>query len=137
MIRENIAFADIVRASNEDFQAIFDIQHPENAYEMVRKCSEASLIYTCGGEAVYYFSNDFSKKYPVPKIEVVSTIGAGDNFNAGIAWSLVKQEIFRKDLAYLQADKRDCIISSGISLSAEVCKSLDNYIPAHPINNER
>lgn len=134
MIRENIALADIVRASDEDFQAIFDIRHPEKAFEVVQKCSKASLIFTCGGESVHLFSARFSKNYPVPAIEVVSTIGAGDNFNAGIAYSLIQQEIFRSDLATLKPANWDQIISSGISLSAEVCKSLDNYIPKHPIN---
>lgn len=129
MIFENMALADIVRASHEDFQVIFDIQDSEKAFEMVKKYSQASLVFTRGGESVDVFSAGFSRKYSVPKIEVVSTIGAGDNFNAGIAFSLVGQGILRKDLASLPPEKWDSIISSGISLSAEVCKSLDNYIP--------
>jgi len=129
MIFENLSFADIVRASHEDFQVIFGISDSGKAFEMVKNHSNASLVFTRGGENVDVFTSVFSKTYPIPKIEVVSTIGAGDNFNAGIAFSLVKQDIFRKELANMQAEKWDNIISSGISLSAEVCKSLDNYIP--------
>ncbi len=135
MIYENLSLAGIVRASHEDFKAIFGISKPDEAFRMVKNHSDSLLVFTKGGESVDIFSAGFSKHYPVPKIEVVSTIGAGDNFNAGIAFSLIKQGIFRKDLANLSIEKWDNIISTGIRLSAAVCGSFDNYIPERAINN--
>ena len=58
----------------------------------------------------------------------VSTIGAGDNFNAGIIYGLLKYQVRKQDLPTLDKDKWQKIIQCGIDFSVEVCQSYDNYI---------
>ena len=42
--------------------------------------------------------NGFAKSYPSEKMKTVSTIGAGDNFNAGFVFGLIKDGITREDI---------------------------------------
>jgi fructokinase len=59
----------------------------------------------------------------------VSTIGAGDNFNAGIVYGLIKNNIKRNDLeSGLTEEQWDAIISTAQQFSAEACKTLFNYV---------
>jgi fructokinase len=64
----------------------------------------------------------------VPFIEPLSTIGAGDNFNAGLIRTLVNNNITKKEIELLPLKVMEKIVSSGISFAAEVCMSYDNYI---------
>jgi fructokinase len=58
----------------------------------------------------------------------VSTIGAGDNFNAGVIYGLIKYNIGYHDLPLINEATWDKIIQCGIDFSAEVCQSYLNYI---------
>jgi fructokinase len=62
-------------------------------------------------------------------METVSTIGAGDNFNAGFLYGLIKNQITRDNLENgLTEEQWDALISSAQQFSAEACKSLYNYV---------
>lgn len=127
-VLENFVFADIIRASHEDFQNLFDIDHPAAAFRLIRKNSGASLVYTHSSEFVYVATDDFQEKFQVPKIDVVSTIGAGDNFNAGMIYQIVKQNHQKYGLNALHEKQWQVIIQSGIRFSAAVCRSWENYV---------
>ena len=58
----------------------------------------------------------------------VSTIGAGDNFNAGIIYGLLKYNIGYHDLSTMSKETWEKIIRCGMDLASEVCQSYDNYI---------
>ena len=59
----------------------------------------------------------------------MSTIGAGDNFNAGFIFGLLKQHITRRDLDKgLTEEQWDAVIQSAQEFSAESCKSIFNYV---------
>ncbi len=126
-VLNNITSADIVRGSDEDFANIFGAKTAEDAFRLVSYRCE-NMVYTANAQGVYLHTNQFVEKYGVNKIEPVSTIGAGDNFNAGIIHSILKQGILKEDLKLLSKEKWGQIIETGIQLSAEVCMSLDNYI---------
>ena len=62
-------------------------------------------------------------------METVSTIGAGDNFNAGLLFGMIRDGITRQQLEQgLTEQQWDYLISSGQQFSAEVCGSLQNYV---------
>jgi fructokinase len=68
-------------------------------------------------------------RFEVPKIIPVSTIGAGDNFNAGIVAAVIRENITKKLLASgLDKEMVSKIISLAVELSQEVCMSQSNYI---------
>ena len=71
----------------------------------------------------------FRKQYPIPDAETVSTIGAGDNFNAGFIYGLIKYGVTRDDLERgLDEATWDKLIACASAFSADCCKDIYNYI---------
>ena len=126
-IEENFSMADIVRGSDEDFMNIYNETDPEKVYKKVSPLCP-NLIITANALQVHTFSNGIHKTFEVPKIETVSTVGAGDNFNAGIIHALSTQDLQRSDNK-LDIQDWEPLIQSGIRFSAAVCQTLDNYVP--------
>jgi fructokinase len=124
LIVENMKMASIVRGSNEDFQMIFNAGTIDEAYSHVSKyCS--TLLYTANTEGVHLKTQDISLSVPVRKLTPVSTIGAGDNFNAGLIYGFIKEDISAKQTINTNWKK---LIQYGIDFASEVCMSYDNYI---------
>ena len=73
---------------------------------------------------MYYLS----KEYEVPRLETVSTVGAGDSFNAGIVYGLLEQGIRRKQLWQMDETEWDKIIGHGIRFSSDACMNIGNSI---------
>ncbi|WP_066628418.1 carbohydrate kinase family protein [Labilibacter marinus] len=126
-IKENMELADIVRASNEDLCNIFNTSNSEDSYAKVNPyCT--NLIYSANAKGVYIHSNNFANHYSVPTIKTISTIGAGDNFNAGIIHGLLKLCLNKQSLAGLNENQWNQLADCGIQLATDVCMSMDNYI---------
>jgi fructokinase len=88
-IEENMRLASVVRGSMEDFDYLFDLQDPDAIYERVKTlCS--TLILTDGARSIRVYESDKMTMYNVPKIDTVSTVGAGDNFNAGYIYAKLR-----------------------------------------------
>ena len=128
IILENFEYADIVRGSNEDFGFMFGMTDPDKVYQHKVSFYCPRFICTNGGEGLCLRTASLKKDYPVAPLQTVSTIGAGDNFNAGLVFGLLKNRIRRADLDELTEADWDKIIASGMSFSKEGCTSLDNYI---------
>jgi fructokinase len=127
-ILENFEYADIVRGSSEDFDNMFGLTDADKVYKNKVKFYCSHFICTNGGENLCLRTRTLTKDYqPVP-MQTISTIGAGDNFNAGLVYGLLKNRIRRADLDELTESDWDKIITSGMAFSREVCASLDNYI---------
>lgn len=127
MIEENIALADIVRGSDEDFLNIFGTQTPEKTFEKTSHLCP-NLIYTANRNGIFLQTTNYSTHFSIQAIEPVSTIGAGDNFNAGIIYAILKNQILKKDIKALDCDLWQSIVNTGASFAANVCMSYDNYI---------
>ena len=126
-IVENMQIAHIIRASNEDVKNIFDedtIQGLQNSIQGQNKI----LIMTSSSEKVELLRNNRYDVYPVPEIKVVSTIGAGDNFNAGLIYGLIRNKVTTSNLNQVTQEKWKEIISLSMSFSANVCMGMENYI---------
>ena len=127
-ILENFEYADIVRGSNEDFGYMFGMTDADKVYQHKVGFYCPRFICTNGGEGLCLRTKTIKKDYPVAPLQTVSTIGAGDNFNAGLVFGLLKNRIRKADLDELTEADWDKIIASGMSFSREVCASFDNYI---------
>jgi fructokinase len=126
-ILENMSMASIVRCSDEDLDLIFKVTDVDAAYDIVKPlCS--TMIYTSSSRAVFLRSLIVKETYPVRNIEPVSTIGAGDNFNAGVVYSLFKNNIKKDDLSAMSASDWNQLILNGVEFATEVCLSYENYI---------
>ena len=129
-ILENLEYADIVRGSQEDFEVMFNKHDAETVYKAQISFYCKNFIYTQGSEPVEVRGiGGFARQYPTTQMETVSTIGAGDNFNAGFVYGLVKNGITREMLeAGLSPEQWDALIGEAREFSANVCKSIHNSI---------
>ena len=127
-ILENFEYADIIRGSVEDFGNMFNMGDPDKIYKEKVAFYCPRFICTNGGERVCLRTKTMAKDYIPEALQTVSTIGAGDNFNAGLVFGLLKNRIRRIDLDELTEADWDKIMASGMAFSREVCVSLDNYI---------
>ena len=127
---ENLEFADIVRGSHEDFEILYKQPEADKVYNAEISFYCKKFICTRGSEPVSVRAeNGFSKEYDVLKTDAVSTIGAGDNFNAGFIFGMLKSNITHYDIENGLTEKQwDRLISSGLSFSAECCKDIYNYV---------
>lgn len=135
-IEENMRLATIVRGSTEDFECLASLDparqaeikaNPDAIYEWIRDYCP-NLIVTAGGDGITTYFNGERQTFSVPPIETVSTIGAGDNFNAGAIYHIATHSLTREALAQADASVIAELVASAQSFSADVCQSLDNYV---------
>jgi fructokinase len=127
MIVENIGFANIVRGSHEDFSFIFGVKNADEAFEEI-KTMVPNLLYTSAHKGVFLRTLKTNGQYNTQEVPTKSTIGAGDSFNAGIVYSLYKNNITFKELNTLEEPVWAKIINTAIEFATHVCMSYDNYI---------
>ncbi|MGB8490656.1 MAG: PfkB family carbohydrate kinase [Bacteroidales bacterium] len=127
VIIENMQSARIIRGSDEDFRNIFGAATADEAWEVVRKYCKC-LVYTANAEGVHVSTTGYRGKFPVKKINPVSTIGAGDNFNAGMIAAIYKNGITSGQLDSMGEKEWSEIVSMGVSFATDVCMSYENYI---------
>jgi fructokinase len=127
MIIENMQMASLLRGSDEDFKNIFGANNVNEAWEVVKNYCKC-LVYTANVEGVYVRTPSFSGKFPVQKITPVSTIGAGDNFNAGMITSIYNNNIKKDHLEKMVEEEWSKVITSAVSFATHVCLSYENYI---------
>ena len=127
---ENLDYADIVRGSHEDFATLYKKGDADKVYNAEISFYCRQFIYTHGSQPVEVRGGrDMKKAYPVPDTKVVSTIGAGDSFNASFIFGMLKQGITRSDLERgLTGEQWDSLIGCALSFSADCCKDIFNYV---------
>lgn len=129
-ILENLEYADIVRGSGEDFEVMFRKTDPDNVYRSEIAFYTKKFIYTQGTKPVELRADGgLKKQYPVIETDTVSTIGAGDNFNAGFVYGLIRYGITRDTIdTGLTEQQWDNVISCAQMFSANCCQSINNSI---------
>ncbi len=127
---ENLEYADIVRGSHEDFLVLYKLEEPDKVYNAEISFYCKKFIYTHGASPVELRADGrLAKSYPTSPSETVSTIGAGDNFNAGFIYGMLKFGITRAHIEQgLTEDQWDRIIACAQEFSANCCGSIYNYV---------
>lgn len=127
---ENLDYADIVRGSHEDFAILYKKEDADKVYNAEISFYCKQFIYTQGCQPVEVrCGKELKKSYPVPNTDIVSTIGAGDNFNAGFIFGILKCGITRADLEKgLSEEQWDKLINYALAFSADCCKDIFNYV---------
>ena len=127
-VEENLHLCSILKGSYQDFYRLYDTSDPEKIFVKANRMGVKVLIITAGDKPVVLKTEKISKQYPLEPVKAISTIGAGDNFTAGIITGLWKNEVNVSNLMTTGIDKWDEIVDFGNQLAAEVCKSDFNYI---------
>lgn len=97
-VLENLEFADIVRGSDEDFQNLYGKSDAQEVYKEHIQFYCDRFLTTHGANGVNLHTRNFTRHFDSPQIQPLSTIGAGDNFNAGIIYGLLKYDVRHADL---------------------------------------
>lgn len=126
-IHENMSLASVVRGSSEDFQLLYGASTCDEAYDVVKQYCP-NLIYTDAAKPIQLRTQQLNMSFPVPPIKTVSTVGAGDNFNAGFCCQVYNDGYKSVESIVTELQWSRCI-AKGLEYSAIVCQSLDNYIP--------
>ncbi|MBR4175887.1 MAG: carbohydrate kinase [Bacteroidales bacterium] len=120
-IEENMRLADVVRGSTEDFEYLFGFHEGAAIYERVRHYCP-TLILTDGANSIRLYTPDGCESYPVYPIETVSTVGAGDNFNAGYIYA--KLNGINNRIGMAQRWSQDVCRQLGNNISDELVEQL-------------
>lgn len=115
-IEENMRLANVVRGSMEDFEYMYGLTDGKAIYERVKPFCD-TLILTDGARTIRVYTPADCTSYPVTPIETISTVGAGDNFNAGYIYAKLQG-------LDAQADR----IMMAQRWSQDVCRQIGNNI---------
>ena len=129
MLLENLAFADIIKGSDEDFYNIFKLTsftEIKNALHGINR--EALIFITSGEKGSAAFYKEMEQSFVPDKIKAVSTIGAGDAFTAGIVNAIIDQDLIN-DLKNISERHIRKMMREGSQFATLVCQSIDNFIP--------
>jgi len=127
---ENLEYADIVRGSHEDFKVLYKLDNPDKVYKAEISFYCKKFIYTQAAMPVELRADGgLAKSYPARQVETVSTVGAGDSFNAGFIYGMLKYGIRREHIEQgLTEEQWDKMIDCAQDFSANCCGSIYNYI---------
>lgn len=125
-IEENCSLSTVVRGSSEDIGFVWGVNDPSYVYDNHMSSLCRNFICTKGAESTEVFSPKARCEFPVEKIRTVSTIGAGDNFNAGFVFGLMNAGIASSE--GLTRDEWNMLVPLANRFSANVCQSIFNYV---------
>lgn len=123
--------AHIVRGSDEDFINLFGTDKVTEIYQAIQPSACKLLVVTRAENSVSAFDGASEIVFDVPKISVVSTVGAGDAMNAGMIKFWIVNNYKINDAGFSSAFPHQVIsgmIKSGLEYALSVCGSNENYI---------
>lgn len=121
--------ADVVRGSILDFEHIYGLGSPEIIYK--KKVKELCPCFICtegAGGVTLQTPGVGLRHYAAHELQAVSTIGAGDSFNAGILYGILELGLDGAALPGADTGVWDRLIGRAQDFSADVCRSHENYI---------
>lgn len=128
-IHANFQKSTIVRGSTDDFDIMFGSRDAQEIYRQHISPYCPLFICTSGGGKITVCTPRGTYEFLAPKIKsVVSTVGAGDNFNAGFCCSLLRYGIRREHLSALDRNGWLPLIEDACAFAGNVCQSTDNYV---------
>jgi fructokinase len=113
------AHADVVKVSDEDLAYLHPGNEPLPAARSILARGPRAVLVTAGGGSVHVLAPSGETEVPVPPVDVVDTIGAGDSFSGGfLAWWAGSG----RTIAQLGSlDELVPAVSAAISVAAVTC----------------
>ena len=134
-ILQNFRQSTIVRGSADDFDVMFASRDARDIYNRYIRQYCPLFICTAGAGQITVCTPAGNYDFQAPPItDVVSTVGAGDSFNAGFSCALIWEDIMPEDLPSLGREAWQRLIATACRFAGETCRSTENYIKA-PTNS--
>ncbi len=129
VILSNFRQSTIVRGSADDFEIMYGQRDARKIYDEHISSYCSIFICTAGADQVSVCTPQGTFDFQVPQItDVVSTVGAGDNFNAGFSCALIWNDVTKEKLLDLDRQGWQELISIACQFASEACRSTQNYI---------
>lgn len=122
-LEDVIANAHVVKASNEDVEAMYPGSAPVDAAEMWLSAGPCLVVITQGpGGATAWHRNGFKAHLSPPSIKIADTIGAGDAFSAGLLACFAGRGLLHPDrLATAAPAELEAALAQAVATSAFTC----------------
>ena len=131
-IQQNFRQSTIVRGSTDDFDIMFASRDARVIYNMYVSQYCPFFICTAGAGQITICTPTGCHDFQAPPIDdVVSTVGAGDSFNAGFACALIWEGIMPEDIPRLDKEAWQRLVATACRFAGETCRSKENYINPH------
>ncbi|MCF0190098.1 MAG: carbohydrate kinase [Marinilabiliaceae bacterium] len=122
----NFEKATIVKGSDEDFGLLLGETDPEKIYKSMFESMGKVFVCTRASKGVELFYGKEHMHVEARDIKPVSTIGAGDSFNAGFLAKFSRS--IEDGERCFSMESLEMNVKEGVEYATEVCLSLDNYI---------
>ena len=126
--------ADVVKVSSDDLEFITPGQH-EAAVQTLFAGGASVVLHTDGGRSVHIHRADGQTEVPVPTVEVVDTIGAGDAFGGAFAAWWDQAGLCRHDLRDIDAVRS--AVTAAVEVAGLNCTRVGAQPPARAELGER
>ena len=134
-ILSNFCQSSIVRGSADDFEIMYGTRDASLIYQQYIQAYCPIFICTAGAGKIEVRTPSNSYSFQAPLIDnVVSTVGAGDSFNAGFSCALIWMGITKEMLPCLTEEQWEKLVNIACQFAGNACQSKENYISAgfHP-----
>ena len=125
-IIENMEIAHITKGSNDDFKLIFETEDIEATVSGLTTKPDV-FLYTANKHGVWHRIKEEVNHFAVKEIAPLSAIGAGDAFNAGLAYSIYNKGVTVDNFIDYFKNNIDDILQIADDFAEDVCLSFDNY----------
>ena len=125
----NFSQSSIVRGSADDFEIMYGTRDASLIYQQHIKDSCPIFICTAGAGQINVCTPTRKYTFQAPRVEnVISTVGAGDSFNAGFTCALIWMGITKEMLPNLSEEQWEKLIDIACQFAGNACQSKENYV---------
>ena len=127
-IQENYTLSTLVRGSSDDFEVMYGERDARKVYARhIAPCCPL-FICTAGAGTLTVCTPGASFDFEAPRVQPVSTVGAGDSFNAGFLYAMLGYGHRASSLLQLDREGWARLVRTGCDFAAQVCQSEQNYV---------
>lgn len=111
--------ATFIKPNEEEFEALIEKTASSGKEDLIDKLFSQGvehIIHTMGKDGTFLYNQSGSKKFTLPKVEVNSSIGAGDSFVGGLVAGLVEGKTVEDAICYGIAAASSTLKTPGTDL---------------------
>lgn len=112
--------ADVIKVSLDDLAFLNPDLKPDHAAQALLAAGPTAILVTDGGRSVRVAVPGATIDLPVPRVDVVDTVGAGDAFGGAFLSSWIERGLGRAELA--NPDSLRPSIEFAIRVASETCR---------------